>query len=655
MTPCESKNTHPHRNAKKCAVWILPVAGFLSTLWMLLRIIPKPTRASYPCMKVAAPLASTFIAYLAGLAVTVFSFRKAKSAFQQKRFYLVSVFALLIVLSVGWMAFQPTQSTMAGQEADQLFEDPLGPNQPIGEAKGIFPGRVVWVHNPDATNENCTNKSVADAYFQEHNANQDVIDQMFAEGLLSLTGEATCADAWDAVFRYFNGQHEKGDVGYQEGETVFIKINAVTCWSGLGPNGGDPSSVEYDTSPHTILTMIRHLVNEAGVPQESIYVADPMCDLYDLLYNKFYAEFPNVNYASQLNVTGRYKLTKDTEIGIRYSDKGTVMTQVKYHRFFKEMMEADYLINIPAMKGHRWAGVTFFAKNHFGSNTADHSWELHKGLMKPDEDPLRTGYHLYRVLVDIMADKDLGGNTLLYFMDGLWATSYEHQPPQKFQTAPFNKDWSSSLLLSLDPVAIESVCLEILQKEFREQDDSVDPTRHAYVQWEGIDDYLHQAASSEWWPEGITYDPDETGSPIPSLGVHEHWNNEEDMQYSRNLGTGDGIELIKIFQPTHVEQPDGMAENYRLSEACPNPFNPKTHIRYELGDNAFVTLEVFNIHGQKIRTLVNSRQPAGTHVAVWNGRNSAGLGVPSGMYLYRFRILGNGFSDVRRGQMVLLK
>jgi hypothetical protein len=98
------------------------------------------------------------------------------------------------------------------------------------------------------------------------------------------------------------------------------------------------------------------------------------------------------------------------------------------------MADADYLINIPVMKGHRWGGVTFFAKNHFGSNTTESLWQLHKGLMKPDDKSMRYGYGLYRVQVDLMGNKYLGGNTLIYFMDALWSTSYEHQ---KFQTAPF--------------------------------------------------------------------------------------------------------------------------------------------------------------------------------------------------------------------------
>ena len=62
----------------------------------------------------------------------------------------------------------------------------------------------------------------------------------------------------------------------------------------------------------------------------------------------------------------------------------------------------------------------------------------------------------------------------------------------------------------------------------------------------GVDDYLHQVADPGNWPEGIIYDPDNSGIPLTSLGVHEHWNDPVNKQYSRNLGKSYGIELITI-------------------------------------------------------------------------------------------------------------
>jgi hypothetical protein len=280
------------------------------------------------------------------------------------------------------------------------------------------------------------------------------------------------------------------------------------------------------------------------------------------------------------------------------------------------------------MKGHRWAGTTFFAKNHFGSNTSDGSWRLHPGLMQNSEsEPVRTGYKQYRVLVDLMGCRYLGGNTLMYFMEALWSTSYEHQRPQKFLTAPFNNDWCSSLFFSMDPVAIESVCLDILKKEFTEEEiiDGTGKTgidRFTFVQWEGVDDYLHQAASSEWWPEGITYDPNNTGAGIESLGVHEHWNNKDDMQYSRNLGTGEGIELVRIYH-----EPSGLSQTVSAPtlEVFPNPVSTSATFRIHTDHPQEVKLSIYSLGGKLITTLIDEQLQTGDYDIIWNPGNLKGI------------------------------
>jgi hypothetical protein len=618
------------------------VLGFASLIWFLVRVIPKPSRASYPCMKVAMPLAYSFIAYIVTMTSSVLFFRKAIVHFRRHRL-VYSLFMLLagILVSAVTLVMQSVPSAASSGHNFQsgLFTDPLGPNMPVGTPKGIYPGRVVWLYNPDATNENCTNASHSDAYWLDKNCNQAVVDKMFSDGIKAVTGKETHAEAWDAIFRYFNIHHGKGDTGYVAGETIFIKINAVTAYNGAEPDGEMPSylGIEYDTSPQTILALLRQLVNEAKVPQEDIYIGDPIADIWNTLYDKWHAEFPNVKYVSKRNIPGRTKLTASTTPGIYYSDKGTVMTEIKTHCFFKEMMDADYLLNVPTMKGHRWGGITLFAKNHFGSNTTSGSWQLHKGLMNPDNQvPLRTQYKSYRVFVDLMGSKYLGGKTLLFFMDALWSTSYEHQKPQKFQSSPFHGDWSSSLLFSLDPVAIESVCLDILQKEFIEEKivDGTNgpfPDRFTFVQWNGIDDYLYQAASSEWWPDGITYDPDNSGTPIGSLGVHEHWNDTVSMQYSRNLGTGEGIELIRIFSAASPVKENTEDASF---EVFPNPVSDNAIIRFHVNRSGFARLELYSLDSKPVRTLMNSFINAGDQSMEWHAD------VPQGMYLIKIIIEG---------------
>jgi hypothetical protein len=188
-----------------------------------------------------------------------------------------------------------------------------------------------------------------------------------------------------------------------------------------------------------------------------------------------------------------------------------------------------------------------FAKNHFGSHTRGDAKHLHMGLIVPDEYPnegnARYGYGLYRVLVDLMGWKLIREKNLIFIMDALWSAGWELDAPSKWQNPPFNDDWSSSIFISQDPVAIESVGYDFLRTEYTAENHP----DNTYPQLEGADDHLEQAADSDNWPSGIEYDPEDDGTAIPSLGVHEHWNNEIARQYSRNLGGVYGIELLKIF------------------------------------------------------------------------------------------------------------
>ena len=90
---------------------------------------------------------------------------------------------------------------------------------------------------------------------------------------------------------------------------------------------------------------------------------------------------------------------------------------------------------------------------------------------------------------------------------------------------------------------------------------------------------------------------------------------------------------------------------FALHPNVPNPFNPETTIRFELPHAVEVKLEVFDILGQKVRTLVSGHMESGTHAAIWDGQNETGAQVGNGVYLYR--IQANEFTQMRR--MLLLK
>ena len=83
----------------------------------------------------------------------------------------------------------------------------------------------------------------------------------------------------------------------------------------------------------------------------------------------------------------------------------------------------------------------------------------------------------------------------------------------------------------------------------------------------------------------------------------------------------------------------------------PNPFNPETTIYFDLASDSVVSIEIFNVRGQRIRILTNNHYYAGKHSVMWNGTDDSGKFVGSGIYFYRMRI--NGYTKTNR--MVIIK
>jgi hypothetical protein len=504
----------------------------LALIWLLLRVIPKPSRAAYPCQRAAFPLASGFIIWFAGAIGSITFIRRARRYLAQSRYALCVV---LVAVSVGSVWFAQSITT----EQTLLADEPVA-NAPIGNAKGIHPGRVVWVHDRDATDWD----GPGDGHWWESgHTRQEVVDEMMSRALKALSGEPSDTAAWNALFRYFNAMHGKANIGYKPGEKIVIKVNFVGCiriWnSSRVTNIKDYNlgNTDYmNTSPQMIVALLRQLVDKAGVNEADITVGDTLCYFPNEFYNMCRQHFPNVRYMEYLGQFGR-TAAKPSSVPLYWSTPDAAGSTTDYVP--ASYVEAEYLINLANLKSHNdQAGVTLCAKNHYGSLVrkparSPNYYDLHRDL------PFNTpGMGHYRPLVDLMGHKHLGGKTLLYLIDGLYAGKHaKERAPRKWSNPPFEGDWSSSLFVSQDPVAIDSVGFDFLWAEW---DDA--PHRS------GTDDYLVEAALAGNPPSGTFYDPDHKGNVtrLASLGVHEHWNNPTDKQYARNLGTGKGIELVKL-------------------------------------------------------------------------------------------------------------
>jgi len=115
------------------------------------------------------------------------------------------------------------------------------------------------------------------------------------------------------------------------------------------------------------------------------------------------------------------------------------------------------------------------------------------------------------------------------------------------------------------------------------------------------------------------------------------------------LGAGEGIELIKILKntPTVVEHGNGdIPYTFTLFANYPNPFNPTTTIKFSVPGTHFVTLQVFDMLGREIETLVNEEKSVGNYELKFDGSN-----LTSGIYFYRLQA-GN-FVETKK--LILLK
>jgi hypothetical protein len=133
---------------------------------------------------------------------------------------------------------------------------------------------------------------------------------------------------------------------------------------------------------------------------------------------------------------------------------------------------------------------------------------------------------------------------------------------------------------------------------------------------------------------------------LKSLGTHEHWNNETDMKYSRDLGTGAGIELVRLLTYTDIESEVGLPTAFNLKQNYPNPFNPVTTIRYSIPSNVKVILNVFDVAGREVAILENRERVAGNYQVNFDAKQLA-----SGVYYYRL----NAGSFTSTKKFVLIK
>ncbi len=442
-----------------------------------------------------------------------------------------------IISGKGDNLFDPKANITRGEVAVMLYRwlnqnesaapyDGVYPqHEPYGTGIGAMPGRVVWAYDPDSVEWDGSGYWWELSHFDE-----PAIQRMVDASIAFLGGRDSAEDGWTALFQAHNSGRGKIG-GYVSGEKIAIKTNI----NGFGVMDNDTSGrtqMSY-TNPVLLKTLLVSLVEDAGVSPADITVYD-----VSRLFPEYMAELCTGGNLRGINFVGRDNGTADESAPIIWSHEFS--GRVNYLPTC--VTEAEYVINLANLKGHSY-GITLCGKNHFGSF-------INGNMMRPPEGAnlhqwlTRNEMGIYSPLVDLMANADLGGKTVLYMLDALICAPSEGASVtadnSRWRQAPFNGDYTSSVFVSQDPVAIDSVGADFLMNE-----PAVTDRNSSLRNNPTVENYLHEAGLVAAAPSGTVY-TDGQGNAVSNLGVHEHWNNSAQKQYSRNLGKTEGIELVAL-------------------------------------------------------------------------------------------------------------
>ena len=342
-------------------------------------------------------------------------------------------------------------------------------------------------------------------------------------------------------------------VGARPGRVAWVRDAAAVTWDGSGywwqrehfdedavrRMVDDGSAMSY-TTPVLLRALLLSLVEDAGVAAGDIAVYDA-CRIFPAHMMELCSEgaLAGVRFR-YYDEGGPNDAAGDESAPVVWSADVAGAANVVPAC----VSEADYLINLASLKGHSY-GLTLCGKNHFGSL-------VNSSRLRPPE---AAGIHryvsgqamgMYTVLVDLFANRLLGGKTMLWMLDGLVPATSEGasvtREAAQWEGAPFDGGFAASIFLSQDPVAIDSVGADFLINQ------PAVVSRNAALEGNlGVQNYLHEAALASAPPSGAAY-RDGAGNPVESLGVHEHWNNSVERLYSRDRGESEGIELVRILR-----------------------------------------------------------------------------------------------------------
>ena len=304
---------------------------------------------------------------------------------------------------------------------------------------GKLNGKVIHVHAPSVTNWNFDYTK----YYGRTQApstvgvDQAVVDAMVDRGVAALFGlpSSQAAEAWERLIP-----------DYVAGKRVAIKVNLNNSFSCATT---DP---DIDAIAQPINAVIRGL-KTLGVRDQDIVLYDAIRFFPDRLYQELaYKDVLIHDNGCRGHISTWTSADPDARVQFSPPAGGVPLV-----RLSDTLVEADYLINMPILKGHPIAGVTLSFKNHFGSTNNPSGMHTY----------VSTAYKLisqYNALVDLNSNPHIREKTVLILGDGIYGSRhYQDSPPQPWST--FSNQSPCSLFFATDPVAGDCVMHDLLKAE----------------------------------------------------------------------------------------------------------------------------------------------------------------------------------------------
>jgi hypothetical protein len=458
--------------------------GISSLFWLLFRSMGKPSRLQYPCQKAA--LNNVIVLLGPSISGGMYKLIDLKA-----KIHPTTVLRILIIVPVFMVSTITADLVHNYYQSIRKSEKMAGANEsgPIGISMGkvsvtglpiystspfalanlAAPNDVISVHDSQATNWDYSTN-----YFWQY-VNQDIVDTMIAMGVMYLTGTNNTNDAWNAL------------IPYQAGESVVIKFN-------FNNSGCTTENNKIEPLAETANAIIDDLT-AIGVPGNKIWIADPSRNIPERFRNMI--KNPDIQYYGRSDCEGIPNYHTVTHVDPS-SPAASIATCPEGEKIlpFQVFVDANHLINVPKFLSHG-SYVTLALKNHYGSvlyenfdRTTMHAYFNESGNSR--------GCNLdsANILADINNNPHIRDKTRLIIGEGLFGNQYSNRGDAR-RWDIFGNGSPNMYFFSTDPISISSVMTDYLMAERG---------------WQSHQQ-LHAGA-------------------YLGLGVHEHWDNFENKNYS---------------------------------------------------------------------------------------------------------------------------